>query len=152
MLKQAIQTAFDLAEKQYESGHLTGEQIKTHLSQAMSFLDTDAAMLMNGKQVSAGTFKIKSFPLDKLNIITEPVFQNVSALAPLVETDILGEDGDKEPLNVDELVSMSPKKALEVYTIEAIDKLIKVFKVEIKDGLNDIQKTAALQSALKKKK
>lgn len=152
MLKQAIQAAFDLAEKQYESGHLTGEQIKTHLSQAMSFVDTDAAMLMNGKQVSAGTFKIKSFPLDKLNTITEPVFQNVSVNAPRAETDVLGENDDKEPLNVDELVSMSPKKALEVYTIEAIDKLIKVFKVEIKDGLNDIQKTAALQSALKKRK
>ena len=150
-LKQAIQQAFDLAETQYPSGHLTGEQIKTHLSQAMSFIDTDAAMLMNGRKISVGTFKIKEFPTDKLNRLTEPNFQSVSVPAPVAETDILGENDDKKPFDVEAMLLMTPKRALHRYGIEKIKELIEVFKVQAKDSLTDTQKTALLMTELKKK-
>jgi hypothetical protein len=157
MLKDSLQLAFDEASSEYENGHLKGDQIKDFITKAMALVDTESAMLMQGTKTTTGTFKIKEFPLNKLGVITEPVFQNVSADAPVVETDsdTLGEDGDEDirtPFDAVGFVSMSPKAALEMYGIETIEQLIINFKVEIKDGLNETQKTAALITALKKMK
>lgn len=147
-VKTLIQGAFDAAEATYETGHLTGDQIKTFLASAMALVDTDAAMLMNGKQVSAGTFKLQAFPLDKLQRITEPDFMHVTVNAPVAVTE---DEGDATPFDIEGFVSMSPKKALETLSIPVIEKMIDKLKVEVKEGLNDVQKTAALQAALKKK-
>lgn len=156
-LKESIQAAFDAASQTYENGHLKGDQIKDHLTKAMSLVDTDAAMLMQGTKVTNKAFKIKAFPTERFKKLEEPAFQNVSDNAPVAETDVLGEgedgsEGDEKPFDIEAFIAMSPKDAVEKYGIETIDQMIKNLAIEVADDAKPNQKAAALKTFLSKNK
>jgi hypothetical protein len=147
-MKELIQAAYNAAQEQYPTGHLKGDQIKTHLTNAMSLIDVESAQLMNGKTVSTGVFKLKAFPLKSLPQLEEPNFTDVSVeVAAPAEA-----DDNRLMFDAETFVSMSPAAALEKFGIETIGQMLSNLKVEVKDGMNDKQKTAALISFLKNKK
>jgi hypothetical protein len=147
-----IQAAYDETDKVYEMGHLRGDQVRNHLKNAMTVVSPDAAQLMAGKQISRQTFKLKAFPTTK---ITEPAEKKNTEPVPVVVTNeamgVLGETEDETPVfTQDDFIAMTPKEAIAKYGINLIDQMLKHLVIELKEGLNEAQRTAALQATFKK--
>ena len=118
-IKLAIQMAYETAEKEFPHGHLKGEQIKAFLASAMALVDTQQAMLMNGKTVSAGTFKLKAFPSEKL---FKPVEENFLSTVVGVPRAVVEKEEDTEQIptpkmkfDAESFMTLSPKQAIEIY-------------------------------------
>lgn len=158
-LEALIKEAFNAAHELYEFGHLHGDQIKNHLRLAMSHLNVDEAMILAGKtnHNPKGAMKAKAFPVEKLDVPENPNFPDATTVAvPVVVVDE-GSDGDglqgivaeSEGDMFDEIVKMSPKKAVEKYGSLAIREMATVFQIEITEESSDAAAAAAVIQFLK---